>query len=148
MALTLRIVTPEEQVELAHLKSVVFQTAGGEVGILPGHVAMICGVDVGVLTATAAEGRRRFVTGVGLARVCDDLVCVLLHELIAEEALDRDAAERALSDAEVAAGLREGAADPESRERHLQEIRFAQAQLALLGYGYDMRDRVQRGRST
>jgi F-type H+-transporting ATPase subunit epsilon len=148
MALKLRIVTPEEQVELEHLKSVVFQTAGGEVGILPGHVAMICRVDVGVLTATAGESRRQFVTGAGLARVCDDLVIVLLHELIAEEALDRDAAERALSDAEAAAGPREGATDLESRERNLLEIRFAQAQLALLGYGYDMRDRGQRGRST
>jgi F-type H+-transporting ATPase subunit epsilon len=148
MALKLRIVTPEGRVDLEHLKSVVFQTAGGEVGILPGHVAMICKVDVGVLTATAEEGRRRFVTGAGLARVCDNLVSVLLHEVIAEEALDRNAAERALSEAEAAAGLREGATDPESRERNLLEIRFAQAQLALLGYGYDMRDRGQRGGST
>lgn len=144
MALTLEIVTPEEQVELSDLKSVVFHAAGGEIGILPGHLPLICKVDVGVLTAnanaeaTANEDERctRFVTGSGLARIFNDRVCVLVHQAIAEDAIDRQAAEQALSVAKSAADLPEYATDPETHEQNLLEIRYARAQLELLGMGW------------
>jgi len=135
MALTLEIVTPEEQVTLSHLKSVVFHAAEGEIGILPGHLPLICKVDVGLLTAAADECCTRFVTGSGLARICNDRVCVLLHQVIAEDSIDRHAAEQALSVAKTAADLPEYATDPETRERNLLEIRYARAQLELLGKG-------------
>lgn len=132
MELTLEIVMPGETVELRHLRSVVFQTNDGEVGILPGHLPMICLVDVGLLCAIAGDREDWFVTGEGLARIANDRVSLLLQDLIAEHEIDEAAALHSLESAKMASTLPEFAAAPDIRADHLREIRRAEAQLALL----------------
>ena len=67
MALKLEIVLPGAKIEIPDVRSVVYQSTTGEMGVLPGHLAALALVDVGVLRVTTGEGGRRFVTGQGLA---------------------------------------------------------------------------------
>jgi F-type H+-transporting ATPase subunit epsilon len=133
MALTLEIVMPGWREEILHVKTVVFQTPEGEVGILPGHLPMISLVDIGVLSVTTADQQRRFVTGQGLAQITGNHVRLLLQDLIAENDIDEEAALRSLDAASKAVSLPDYAGFTAGREERMKEVRFAEAQLSLLG---------------
>jgi len=129
MALTVEIVMPGEKVEFLQVMSVVFQSADGQIGILPGHVAMMCLMDVGLVDVATAEGRRRFVTGDGLARVTGDQVTFLVQELVAEEDIREDEVLRSHEKLSKAVNSLAGA----GRQERMKELHFVEAQLALLG---------------
>lgn len=133
MALKLEIVMPGERVEIPHVKMMVFQTPDGEVGILPGHLAMICLVDIGLLSATTSNQQHRFVTGQGLAQITGNQVRLLLQDLIAENDIDEEAALRSLDAASKAVSFPDYAGMAAGREEWMREVRYAEAQLSLLG---------------
>lgn len=127
MSLVLEMILPERRIEIRGLFSVVFQSADGELGILGGHAPLICEVRAGTLCAVRApHQRQRFVTGQGLARIDHDRVSLLLMELIEEDQIEEAAARKQLQRA-----LAEAALHPADSEDYEQQIRFAEAQLAL-----------------
>ena len=130
MALTLEIVTPEARVYSDTIDSVVIPTVEGEVGILPGHIALLTQVADGELRVTKGGATHWLAIGGGFAEVSDDHVRVLAERAITEDKIDEGAVEAALKRAE--ASMAEAAnADPAEFE-HLQGmIRFAGVQLAL-----------------
>ena len=130
MSLTLEIVTPEARVYSDTIDSVVIPTVEGEVGILPGHIALLTQVADGELRVTKGSETHWLAVGGGFAEVSDDHVRVLAERAITEDKIDEGAVEAALKRAE--ASIAEAAtADPAEFE-HLQGmIRFAGVQLAL-----------------
>lgn len=127
MSLVLEMILPDRRIEIRGLISVVFQSGDGEVGILSGHAPLICEMRPGTLSAVQDPHRRqRFVTGGGLARIANDHVSLLLMELIEEDQIDEAAARKQLQRA-----LAEAVLHPDDGEDYAQQIRFAEAQLAL-----------------
>ncbi len=133
MAVKLEIVMPGEKLEFAGVKSVVLQTTDGEVGILPGHLPMLVLVDVGLLRVATADGPLCFVTGQGVARVIDDHVNILLHDLIAEGDIREEDALRSYENLSKGIAAQAWMGGTEGHEERLRELRFAEAQLALAG---------------
>lgn len=133
MALILEIVMPGGKLEFPGVKSIVLETTDGEVGILPGHLPMLALVDVGLLRVTTADGQQRFVTGQGVARVIDDRVNLLLHDLIAEGDIQEDDALRSYENLSKAIAAQAWMGSTESHQERLRELRFAEAQLTLAG---------------
>jgi F-type H+-transporting ATPase subunit epsilon len=130
MALTLEIVTPEARVYSATIDSVVIPTVEGEVGILPGHIALLTQVADGELRVTKGSETHWLAVGGGFAEVSDDHVRVLAERAITEDKIDEGAVEAALKRAEASIADAVNA-DPAEFE-HLQGmIRFAGVQLAL-----------------
>ena len=130
MSLTLEIVTPDARVYSDTIDSVVIPTAEGEVGILPGHIALLTQVADGELRVTKGAETHYLAVSGGFAEVGDDRVRVLAERAITEEKIDEHAVEAAIKRAEeeIAAAKH---ADPDQFE-HLQElIRFSGVQLAL-----------------
>ncbi len=133
MALKLKIVLPDGPIEIDRLRSVVLQTPDGEMGILPGHAAVVGLVDIGILTAVAADRRERFVTGSGIMRLANDCVTLLLLDLVAEKDIDEAAAKRLLEKATAALAVHELPSREAARKECVADARYAEAQLVLLG---------------
>ena len=130
MPLTLEIVTPEASVYSDTIDSVVIPTVEGEVGILPGHIALLTQVADGELRVTKGNETTFLAVAGGFAQIGNDTVRVLAERAITEEKIDEGAVEAALKRAEQQIADAKNV-DPAQFE-HLQElVRFSGVQLAV-----------------
>lgn len=130
MPLTLEIVTPEARVYSDTIDTVVIPTVDGEVGILPGHIALLTQVEDGELRVTKGNTTQYLAVSGGFAEVEGDCVRVLAEHAISEEKIDEKAVEAALKRAE--AQLAEAKQiDPQQYERLQGLVRYTGVQLAL-----------------
>ena len=130
MALTLEIVTPEARVYSDTIDTVVIPTVDGEVGILPGHIALLTQIANGELRVTKNGVTQWLVVSGGFAEVEGDRVHVLAENAINEEKIDEHAVEAALKRAEEQLAAAKDI-DPAQYE-HLQNlVRYSGVQLAV-----------------
>jgi F-type H+-transporting ATPase subunit epsilon len=130
MSLTLEIVTPEAKVYADTVDTVVIPTAEGEVGILPGHIALLTQVADGELRVTKGNETQYLAVSGGFAEVGADRVRVLAERAITEEKIDEGAVEAAIKRAEQE--IRDAKDIDPAQYEHLQElIRYAGVQLAV-----------------
>jgi F-type H+-transporting ATPase subunit epsilon len=130
MPLTLEIVTPEASVYSDTIDSVVIPTVEGEVGILPGHIALLTQIAEGELRVTKNGVTEWLAIGGGFAEVEGDRVHVLAERAMTEAKIDEQAVEAAIKRAEQE--LKDAKdIDPQQYE-HLQSlVRYAGVQLAV-----------------
>ncbi len=130
MALTLEIVTPEARVYSDTVDTVVIPTLDGEVGILPGHIALLTQIEHGELRVTKNGVTQWLAVSGGFAEVEGDRVHVLAENAINEEKIDEHAVEAALKRAEEQLAAAKDS-DPQQYE-HLQSlVRYSGVQLAV-----------------
>jgi F-type H+-transporting ATPase subunit epsilon len=130
MPLTLEIVTPESRVYSDTIDTVVIPTADGEVGILPGHIALLTQIEHGELRVTKNGVTQFLAVSGGFAEVEGDRVHVLAEFAIDEEKIDETAVENALKRAEQQLADAKDI-DPQEYE-HLQSlVRYSGVQLAV-----------------
>lgn len=130
MPLLLDIVTPESRVYSDTIDTVVIPTVDGEVGILPGHIALLTQIAQGELSVTKNGVTERLVVSGGFAEVEGDRVHVLAEYAINEEKIDEHAVEAALKRAEAQMAAAKDT-DPQEYE-HLQSlVRYAGVQLEV-----------------
>lgn len=130
MPLTLEIVTPESKVYSDTIDTVVIPTADGEVGILPGHIALLTQIEHGELRVTKNGVTQFLAVSGGFAEVEGDRVHVLAEFAIDEEKIDETAVENALKRAEQQLADAKDI-DPQEYE-HLQSlVRYSGVQLAV-----------------
>jgi len=130
MPLTLEIVTPEASVYSDTIDSVVIPTVEGEVGILPGHIALLTQIADGELRVTKGNETTFLAVAGGFAQVGGDIVRVLAERAITEDKIDEHAVEEAIKRAEQQLQDAKNI-DPQQYE-HLQElVRYSGVQLAV-----------------
>jgi F-type H+-transporting ATPase subunit epsilon len=130
MPLTLEIVTPEARVYSDTIDTVVIPTAEGEVGILPGHIALLTQVENGELRVTKNGQTHWLAVSGGFAEVEGDRVHVLAEHAITEEKIDEHAVEAAMQRAELQ--LKEAKdIDPQQYETLQGLVRYSGVQLAV-----------------
>lgn len=119
--MVLSIITPEREILVSDVRSLVFECPDGKRGILPGHARALFELPIGVLYCRKADGEELyFALGGGTAEVTPEKVTVLVHS--AEEAHEIDIAR-----------AQEAARRAESRLRERSAgIDFTRAQAALL----------------
>lgn len=117
----LAIITPEREITIPEVSSLIFECPDGKRGVLPGHARAIFELSIGVLYCRKNNGEEYyFALGGGVAEVTPEKVTVLVHS--AEEAREIDVAR-----AQEAAHR----AEQRLREQSAQ-VDFARAQAALL----------------
>ncbi len=126
MPLTVQVVTPEREVEVADdAELVVARGTEGEVGIMPGHAPLLIALGVGPL-AIVHEGGRREVLAVdgGFLQVSRDQVIVLAEFAARPSEIDVAATEAKIDDLK-----RRIAADGEAEDlkRQLARAELVQA---------------------
>ncbi len=89
MPLQLDILTPQASTLSETVDGVTLPSANGEIGILPGHAALISALGAGVLAYTRGGETQRLVISGGFVEVKQDRVSVLAE--VAEKAADVDA---------------------------------------------------------
>ena len=130
MPLTLEIVTPEARVYSDTIDTVVIPTINGEVGILPGHIALLTQIENGELRVTKNGVTQWLAISGGFAEVEGDRVHVLAENAINEEKIDEHAVEAALKRAQEQLAAAKDI-DPQEYE-HLQSlVRYSGVQLAV-----------------
>ncbi len=116
----IRIITPRNTVlEADDVEHVLLPAEGGELGILPGHITMVCSLGVGRIQVDLADGPVRLATSGGFAEVLQDRIIVLADTAERESDIDVDRARRA----------RERAA--ERLEKRVEDIDMARAEAAF-----------------
>lgn len=90
--LKLEIVTPERSVVSETVDSVTVPGREGELGILPGHAALISGLKSGILAYVRGADTRRMVVSGGFVEVSNDRVSVLADTAEFADEIDTAAA--------------------------------------------------------
>ena len=130
MALTLEIVTPEARVYSDTIDTVVIPTTAGEIGILPGHIALVAQVAEGELRVTKDGKQLSLAIGGGFVEIDRDKISVLAERAITVEKIDVTAVETALQRAQDA--LKDKSTMDAAQVENLEGIvRFAVAQLGI-----------------
>ena len=99
--LDLEVVTPEGRKLHEPVTSLTAPGAKGELGILPGHIAILTVLDIGSLSYTPAKGGpvRTMAIGGGYLEVDRNRLVVITETAEYKEDIDADRARRALDDA-------------------------------------------------
>ncbi|MBC7218129.1 MAG: ATP synthase F1 subunit epsilon [Candidatus Caldatribacterium sp.] len=119
--MTLVIITPEREITIPEVRSLIFECPDGKRGVLPGHARALFELPIGVLYCRKENGEELyFALGGGVAEVTPEKVTVLVHSAEEAHEIDVARAQEAARRAEIR--LREKAAN----------VDFARAQMALL----------------
>ncbi len=128
MSFLLSVVTPERAVLECEARSVVFPAHDGELGILTDRAPLLCQLGIGVLRADVEDGGAHTLTiDGGFAQMVDNRLTILTEQAGEASEVDREAAQRALSEAMA----RKAHTAHEHVERR-KDIQRARAQLKML----------------
>jgi len=116
----IRIITPEKTVLAADdAEHVLLPAENGELGILPGHIPMVCTMQVGPIRVDLAGSVAHLATSGGFAEVLDDRITILADTAERSSEIDVDRAEEARARAE------------ERLRKRAEQIDMARAKAAL-----------------
>ncbi|MCP9849124.1 ATP synthase F1 subunit epsilon [Cyanobium sp. Morenito 9A2] len=129
MALTLRVLAPDQSVFDGSADEVILPSTTGQLGILPGHISLLTALDVGVMRVREAGGWKAIALLGGFAEVEADQVTVLVNGAELGSAIDPASAQQDLEKAEQAASGFEGKSASTEKLKALQELSRARARL-------------------
>ncbi len=127
--LTLTVVTPERAVlSGVACDEVTLPGFRGELGILPGHTALITLLGIGVVTYRDGARKASVAVRGGFAEIAGDAVRILADEAAPKDAIDAEAAAREKTAAET---RRATVAGDEALDAANDEARYAEARLKV-----------------
>ena len=129
MALTLRVLAPDQSVFDGSADEVILPSTTGQLGILPGHVSLLTALDFGVLRVREGNGWKAIALQGGFAEVDSDEVTVLVNAAELGSSINADAANRELEAATTAAAQFEGQPASTEKLKAQQELARARARL-------------------
>jgi F-type H+-transporting ATPase subunit epsilon len=129
MALTLRVLCPDQSVFDGTADEVILPSTTGQLGVLPGHVSLLTALDVGVLRMR--EGTRWSAIALmgGFAEVEDDEVNVLVNAAEPAAGIDAAKAQQELDAAQQKASSFEGQPNSPDKLKAQQAYQKARARL-------------------
>jgi len=111
--LRLQIITPDRITYDGEVESVTIPGMDGELGILPGHVALVVPIVPGILQIVEKGGEKMLAVGAGFAEVMADKIEVLTDMAVSEE-MSETAASEAIQRAEEAMREKSDDIDPDA----------------------------------
>ncbi|MBD1997026.1 F0F1 ATP synthase subunit epsilon [Leptolyngbya sp. FACHB-541] len=101
MALTVRVIAPDKTVWDSDAEEVILPSTTGQLGILPGHAPLLTALDTGVMRVRANKDWVAIALMGGFAEVEANEVTILVNAAERGDAIDREAARTAYSEAEA-----------------------------------------------
>jgi F-type H+-transporting ATPase subunit epsilon len=124
------VVTPVGAIASRSVDEITAPGALGEMGILPGHIALLSGLKPGVVTLKGQGPTEVFAVGEGFVQVSGtDKVVLLTDRAVRASDVDTAAAQKLFAEAEKALGTWDRAED-EEHVRLVTQRNWASAQLA------------------
>tara|TARA_B100000700_G_C14853739_1_gene765257 strand:+ start:188 stop:595 length:408 start_codon:yes stop_codon:yes gene_type:complete len=129
MALTLRVLAPDQSVFDGIAQEVILPSTTGLLGILPGHISMVTAIDIGVLRVLAEGKWKSIVLMGGFAEVENNEVTVLVNGAELGSAIDSSVAESDLENAKTTFSQLEDKSNSPEKVKALQNLNKARARL-------------------
>lgn len=104
MAITCAIVTPTAEALAIECEEVVAPGVRGEIGMLPGHVALVTALQPGVLTVVKDGKKTFYAVGRGFAEIEENAVRVLTNSCEEASSIDVERARKKMAEAEKLIG--------------------------------------------
>lgn len=117
------IVTPDGPVLETEATMIIAITEAGEIGILPGHIAMVAPLQIGALRVNKDDSTEVVAVHGGFIEVRPDVVTVLAQSAETAAKIDIERAKKAANIAEAAIE-----AKPDKADLHLAELDLKRAQ--------------------
>jgi F-type H+-transporting ATPase subunit epsilon len=129
MALTLRVLCPDQNVFDGQADEVILPSTTGQLGVLPGHVSLLTALDVGVLRLRDGNQWTAIALMGGFAEVDDDEVSVLVNAAEPASSINAEEAQKELSEAEQSWSKFDG--QPSSADKIKAQQAFQKARARL-----------------
>jgi F-type H+-transporting ATPase subunit epsilon len=132
MALTVRVIAPDKTVWDSDAEEVILPSTTGQLGILPGHAPLLTALDTGVMRVRANKDWVAIALMGGFAEVDANEVTILVNAAERGDAIDREAARTAYSEAEARLNKVE-AGNRQQQIQATQALKRARARLQAAG---------------
>ncbi len=131
MALTVRVITPDNIVWDDTAQEVILPSSTGQLGILSDHAPLLTSLDIGVLRVRTDKDWKSIAVMGGFAEVDNNEVKVLVNTAELGDSIDKEEATSALTAAENA--LTSAGDDSREKTKASQNIKRARARLQAAG---------------
>ncbi|MFN3927927.1 MAG: ATP synthase F1 subunit epsilon [Pseudanabaenaceae cyanobacterium] len=101
MSITVRVISPAEIILETTAEEVILPSITGQLGILPNHVPLLTGLDIGVLRYFANREWNAIAVNGGFAEVEDNEVTVLVKSATHPKDIDPETTRKELEEAEA-----------------------------------------------
>ncbi|MEB3176495.1 MAG: ATP synthase F1 subunit epsilon [Synechococcus sp.] len=129
MALTLRVLCPDQNVFDGQADEVILPSTTGQLGVLPGHVSLLTALDVGVLRLREGNSWTAIALMGGFAEVDEDEVNVLVNAAEPASSINAEQAQQDLSSAQQTWDSFEGKPNSPDKLKAQQAFQKARARL-------------------
>lgn len=101
MTLTVRVIAPDKTVWDSQAEEVILPSTTGQLGILTGHAPLLTALDTGVMRVRAEKNWVPIALMGGFAEIENNEVTILVNAAERGDAIDKEAARAAFSEAEA-----------------------------------------------
>ena len=129
MAISLKVLAPNQNVFQGEAEEVILPSTTGQIGILPGHISLVTAIDIGVLRLRMDSQWKSIALMGGFAEIESDEVIVLVNSAEIGSDINIQKAEDALQEAKLKISkFPENEKSPE-KIKALNEISKAEARI-------------------
>ena len=129
MAISLKVLAPNQNVYEGEAEEVILPSTTGQIGILPGHISLVTAIDIGVLRLRMNSQWKSIALMGGFAEIESDEVIVLVNSAEVGSDINVKKAEEALKEAKSAISkFSENEKSPE-KIKAMNEISKAEARI-------------------
>ena len=129
MAISLKVLAPNQNVYEGEAEEVILPSTTGQIGVLPGHISLVTAIDIGVLRLRMNSQWKSIALMGGFAEIESDEVIVLVNNAEIGSNINVLEAEKDLKDAQqVVNRFSDNEKSPE-KIKALQEVSKAQARI-------------------
>ncbi len=133
MTLTVRVVAPDKTVWDSTAEEVILPSTTGQLGILSGHAPLLTALDIGVMRVRPGKEWVAIALMGGFAEVENDEVTILVNGAEKGEAIDKDKAKIALSEAESRLNKVQNTENRQEKIQATQAFKRARARFQATG---------------
>lgn len=133
MALTVKVITPDQTVWDDQAEEIILPSTTGQLGILSGHAPLLTALEVGVLRVRPSKEWKTIALMGGFAEVEDDEIKVLVNGAELGENIDQDAARAKYEEAQARFEKVENSEDRLEKMQAQNSLKKARARLQASG---------------
>lgn len=133
MTLTIRVIAPDKTVWDSQAEEVILPSTTGQLGILSGHAPLLTALDTGVMQVRPGKEWIAIALMGGFAEIENDEVTILVNAAERGDAIDKDAARTAYTEAESRANKASGSSNRQEQIQATQALKRARARFQAAG---------------
>ena len=132
MALTVRVITPDQTVWDDNAEEIILPSTTGQLGILAGHAPLLTALDVGVMRVRPGKEWKAIALMGGFAEIENDEIKVLVNSAQLGETIDKETARTQFEEAQKQFNANQGG-DRQKQIQVTQALKRARARFQAAG---------------